>query len=47
MNYKYATIIFNGEIYNYIELKKYLKKKGYNFQTNPATGFISLLHSLG
>lgn len=27
------TLIFNGEIYNYIELKNELKKKGVNFKT--------------
>lgn len=27
-------LIFNGEIYNYLELKEDLKKKGYSFNTN-------------
>ena len=31
------TIIFNGEIYNYIELRKELKKKNYSFETNSDT----------
>ena len=31
------TIIFNGEIYNYIELKKILEKKGVKFRTNSDT----------
>ena len=31
------TIIFNGEIYNYIELRQILKKKNYIFKTNSDT----------
>ena len=31
------TIIYNGEIYNYIELKKDLEKKGIKFRTNSDT----------
>ena len=31
------TIIFNGEIYNFIELKKKLEKKGIKFKTNSDT----------
>ncbi|HTB52115.1 MAG TPA: asparagine synthase (glutamine-hydrolyzing) [Ferruginibacter sp.] len=27
------TIVYNGEIYNYIELKDHLQKKGYDFKT--------------
>lgn len=34
------TIIHNGEIYNYIELKEYLQKKGYSFRTNSDTEVI-------
>ena len=34
---KEYTIIFNGEIYNYIELKKILEKKGVKFRTNSDT----------
>lgn len=33
-------IIFNGEIYNYIELKDELKKEGYSFQTDSDTEVI-------
>lgn len=31
------TIIFNGEIYNYLELKEKLKSNGYNFKTTSDT----------
>ena len=31
------VIVFNGEIYNYIELRNNLKKKNYNFKTNSDT----------
>lgn len=31
------TLIFNGEIYNYIELRKKLKLKNYSFETNSDT----------
>ncbi len=34
------TIIFNGEIYNYLELKAELTKFGYNFKTNTDTEVI-------
>ena len=49
------TLVFNGEIYNYKELKEELKKKGVNFKTESDTevllqGFIhegkSFLHKL-
>ena len=32
-----ATIVFNGEIYNFQDLKLELQKKGYTFQTNSDT----------
>ena len=35
--YKNLTLVFNGEIYNYKELKILLKNKGYNFLTNSDT----------
>lgn len=31
------TIVFNGEIYNYIEVRNELKKRGYSFSTNSDT----------
>lgn len=34
---KNLVLIFNGEIYNYIELKNFLKKKNYKFKTNSDT----------
>ncbi len=35
--YKDKTLIFNGEIYNYLELKNKLKKSGYHFITDSDT----------
>lgn len=36
-SYKDKTLIFNGEIYNYLEIKNELKKYGYEFITNSDT----------
>jgi asparagine synthase (glutamine-hydrolysing) len=33
-NYLHYMLVFNGEIYNYLELKETLKKQGYSFRTN-------------
>ena len=35
--YKDKILIFNGEIYNYIELRNELKKKGFKFKTSSDT----------
>ena len=36
-HYQECTIVFNGEIYNYLEIKNELKKKGYEFKTQSDT----------
>lgn len=38
------TIIFNGEIYNYRELKDWLQNRGYKFKTNSDTEVVLLLY---
>ena len=38
--YQHCTIIYNGEIYNYVELKDFLSKKGFNFSTQSDTEVI-------
>ncbi len=40
MHYKNLTIVFNGEIYNYREIKKTLSKKGHSFYTQSDTEVI-------
>ena len=40
LHYLHYTIVFNGEIYNYIELKDELQKKGYCFSTQSDTEVI-------
>jgi len=39
-SYKHLVIVFNGEIYNYLDLKAELKKKGYSFYTTSDTEVI-------
>ena len=38
------TIIFNGEIYNYLEIRKDLEKRGYKFKTNSDTEVLLCLY---
>ena len=38
------TIVFNGEIYNYIELKDVLQKQGYTFKTSSDTEVLMALY---
>ncbi len=38
------VIVFNGEIYNYLELRKDLEKKGYEFKTKTDTEVILALY---
>ena len=40
MQYKGYWIVFNGAIYNFVEIKKELKKEGYVFYTNTDTEVI-------
>lgn len=46
MEYMGLTITFNGEIYNYLELKKDLISKGYNFVTETDTEVLLALYHL-
>jgi len=39
-HYKQYTLVFNGEIYNYIELKQELQSKGYHFNTTGDTEIV-------
>ena len=40
LHYLHYTLVFNGEIYNYIELKETLQKHGYSFTTHSDTEVI-------
>lgn len=40
------VIVFNGEIYNYLELRNELKLKGYSFYTNSDTEVLLALYDL-
>ena len=40
MHYQHASIVFNGEIYNYLEVREELKAKGYAFKTGSDTEVI-------
>ena len=45
MSFGPLTIVFNGEIYNYIELRESLKQAGHAFNTNSDTEVILHLYS--
>ncbi len=40
LHYLHYTVMLNGEIYNYLELKNFLQKKGYIFNTEGDTEII-------
>lgn len=40
MTYQNNTIVYNGEIYNYLEIRTELKAKGYAFETNTDTEVV-------
>ncbi len=40
MHYQHASIVFNGEIYNYLEVREELKSKRYQFKTSSDTEVI-------
>ena len=41
-----VCLIFNGEIYNYIELRDHLIKKGHKFKTNSDTSNFKVLPTI-
>ncbi len=46
--YKNLSLVYNGEIYNYIELRKELKELGYGFETDSDTEvFLKAYHCWG
>jgi asparagine synthase (glutamine-hydrolysing) len=45
MSFNNCTIVYNGDIYNYIELREDLKKRGHSFQTSSDTEVILHMYS--
>ena len=45
MSFQGSTIVYNGEIYNYIELREDLKMKGHSFETSSDTEVILHLYA--
>lgn len=41
LHYLHLTIVFNGEIYNYLEIKDFLRQKGFSFSTQSDTEVIT------
>jgi len=42
VHYEHLSMVFNGEIYNYKELKQKLTSAGYSFKTNSDTEVVLL-----
>jgi len=40
MEFNNLVIIYNGEVYNYLEIKRDLEKYGYNFESNTDTEVV-------
>ncbi len=45
MHYQHCTLVFNGEIYNYVELKKTLQQKGYTFKGESDTEVLAAMYA--
>lgn len=42
--FKHLTVVFNGEIYNYLELRKFLQSKNFHFETNSDTEVLIIAY---